>query len=112
MRFLPFVILPVLVIGASAGCRKGKPTPPAVVAAMLPAAVVAPAPATEAAAVKTVATDKRAIRHVIIISEDGLRPDALMDVHPPVHDAIMHKGSWSMSARTIRHASTLPSHAA
>jgi predicted AlkP superfamily pyrophosphatase or phosphodiesterase len=52
------------------------------------------------------------IRHVIIISEDGLRPDALVDVRPPVHDAVMRKGSYSLLARTIRHASTLPSHAA
>jgi predicted AlkP superfamily pyrophosphatase or phosphodiesterase len=53
-----------------------------------------------------------AIRHVIIISEDGLRPDALAAVHPPVHDAAMKRGSYSLQARTIRHASTLPSHAA
>jgi len=50
--------------------------------------------------------------HVIIISEDGLRPDALIEAKGKVHTEIMHLGSWSLSARTIRHASTLPSHAA
>ena len=54
----------------------------------------------------------RRIRHVIIVSEDGLRPDALLDVRPPVHVAVMSRGAWSMNALTIRHASTLPAHAA
>jgi predicted AlkP superfamily pyrophosphatase or phosphodiesterase len=51
-------------------------------------------------------------RHVIIISEDGLRPDALIQANGTVHGAIMRRGSYSLKARTIRHASTLPSHAA
>jgi len=41
-----------------------------------------------------------------------MRPDALMNVRPPVHAALLLKGAYSMRARTIRHASTLPSHAA
>ncbi|HET6283442.1 MAG TPA: alkaline phosphatase [Polyangia bacterium] len=49
---------------------------------------------------------------MIIISEDGLRPDALMSVGPPVHNSILKRGAYSLTARTIRHASTLPSHAA
>jgi predicted AlkP superfamily pyrophosphatase or phosphodiesterase len=49
---------------------------------------------------------------VVIISEDGLRPDAIISARAPVHDALMKRGSWSLQARTIRHASTLPSHAA
>jgi arylsulfatase A-like enzyme len=69
----------------------------------------APAIRTPAATAKAGA---RAIHHVLIISEDGLRPDALMDVHPPVHEAMMKRGAYSLTARTIRHASTLPSHAA
>jgi Type I phosphodiesterase / nucleotide pyrophosphatase len=51
-------------------------------------------------------------RHVVIISEDGLRPDALMNVLPPVHADLMKRASYSLTARTIRRASTLPSHAA
>ena len=51
-------------------------------------------------------------RHVIIISEDGLRPDAMLLAHGEIHAAIMREGAYSMTARTIRHASTLPSHAA
>jgi len=51
-------------------------------------------------------------RHVVIISEDGLRPDALMNVLPPVHAELMKRASYSLTAQTIRRASTLPSHAA
>ena len=48
----------------------------------------------------------------MIISEDGLRPDALTGVRPPVHEAILKRAAYSLRARTIRRASTLPSHAA
>ena len=48
----------------------------------------------------------------MIISEDGLRPDALMDVLPPVHAELMKRAAYSLTAQTIRRASTLPSHAA
>src|SRR6185503_2446871 len=57
-------------------------------------------------------TGRAAIRHVVIISEDGLRPDALAGVKPPVHEAILKRAAYSLKARTIRTASTLPSHAA
>jgi hypothetical protein len=50
--------------------------------------------------------------HVIILSEDGLRPDALAQAHAPVHEELMRGGAYTMHARTIRRASTLPSHAA
>jgi predicted AlkP superfamily pyrophosphatase or phosphodiesterase len=50
--------------------------------------------------------------HVIILSEDGLRPDALLAARAPMHQRLMREGSYTMRARTIRQASTLPSHAA
>ena len=52
------------------------------------------------------------VRHVIIISEDGLRPDALMRARGPVLVDVMKHAAYSLTATTIRHASTLPSHAA
>ena len=48
----------------------------------------------------------------MIISEDGLRPDALTGVRPPTHEAILKRAAYSFQAQTIRRASTLPSHAA
>ncbi|HEX3696739.1 MAG TPA: alkaline phosphatase [Polyangia bacterium] len=119
MRLLSAAPLLFLVALAASGCHKAAPAPapPAETAAAASdahddgqAIAATAAAATVPAARANLA--KGAIRHVIIVSEDGLRPDALMDVHPPVHEAIMHKGSWSLVAQTIRHASTLPSHAA
>jgi predicted AlkP superfamily pyrophosphatase or phosphodiesterase len=49
---------------------------------------------------------------VIIISEDGLRPDALVQANGTTHGRVMQEGAYSLQALTIRHASTLPSHAA
>lgn len=51
-------------------------------------------------------------KHVIIVSEDGMRPDLLTAELAPLHHRLMAEGSYSARAMTIRHASTLPSHAA
>jgi predicted AlkP superfamily pyrophosphatase or phosphodiesterase len=99
----------VCALPTGAACRRktanpGAPAPPAASAAAL-----APPHAAAAAPAKI---GRSAIRHVVIISEDGLRPDALMGVRPPVHEAILKRAAYSLRARTIRRASTLPSHAA
>jgi hypothetical protein len=88
------------------GCRHRAPAPPP----PTPVPAVAPAPVPIARAVP--ADNGRRIKRVVIISEDGLRPDALMSVLPPVHAEIMKRAAFSLQARTIRRASTLPSHAA
>lgn len=54
---------------------------------------------------------RRAAR-VLIISEDGLRGDSLSQLKLPWHEALYRNGAFSWKARTIRTASTLPSHAA
>jgi arylsulfatase A-like enzyme len=107
---LTAVALAVTAVATGVACHRRTQAPPPVPApAAAPIAVAAPA----AAAAPPAATNTRkAIRHVVIISEDGLRPDALMGVRPPVHEAIMKKAAYSLRARTIRRASTLPSHAA
>jgi len=100
---------------AAAGCRRHadrSPTPPTAPGTPAPAAAAPAAAAPAAAAPATTKTGRAAIRHVVIISEDGLRPDALTGVRPPVHEAIMKRAAYSLKARTIRRASTLPSHAA
>ena len=50
-------------------------------------------------------------KHVLIISEDGLRPDALRLLHLHWHELIRHRGASANTALTIRQASTLPAHA-
>jgi arylsulfatase A-like enzyme len=49
---------------------------------------------------------------VLIVSEDGLRPDYVSSQRLPWHEALWQHGAYSWKARTIRTASTLPSHAA
>jgi arylsulfatase A-like enzyme len=51
------------------------------------------------------------VKHVLIISEDGLRPDALKQLHLHWHELLRQRGSYSYTALTIRDASTLPAHA-
>ncbi len=52
------------------------------------------------------------VRHVVIISEDGMRPDLIYGQQNMVwHEQLYRNGSFSWKARTIRTASTLPSHA-
>jgi hypothetical protein len=98
-----------------AGCRRTRPSV-AVGDAAPPVAVAAAAIPGSPSLTPTVASPAAGppwrVRHVIIVSEDGLRPDALMHVRPPVHLALMARGAYSLTARTIRQASTLPAHAA
>jgi len=77
----------------------------------LPAVSPTPAGGRLPAVPSTPATAAR-VRHVIIISEDGLRPDALLLAHGPVMAEVMKHAAYSLTAMTIRHASTLPSHGA
>lgn len=51
------------------------------------------------------------INHVLIISEDGMRADAVATLHLKWHDLMRRRGSYSDHALTIRDASTLPAHA-
>jgi hypothetical protein len=102
--------------GLVGGCRKAPAAPApadeapsAAPKAPEPAAAAAPAPPAAPALAKL---GRAAIKHVVIVSEDGLRPDALTSVPAPVHEEVMRRGAYSLKARTIRRASTLPSHAA
>ncbi len=49
-------------------------------------------------------------RHVIVVSIDGLRPDAIADYDAPTLQRLMREGSYTLSARTINPSKTLPSH--
>jgi predicted AlkP superfamily pyrophosphatase or phosphodiesterase len=51
------------------------------------------------------------IHHVLIVSEDGLRADAVRTLHLHWHDLLRKHGAYSEHALTIRTASTLPAHA-
>lgn len=50
------------------------------------------------------------VRHVIVVSIDGLRPDVLRAAAAPNLAALMGVGSWTLSARTVNPSVTLPAH--
>lgn len=49
-------------------------------------------------------------RNVVLVSIDGLRPDAIDTFTAPTLQRLMREGSYSLSARTIMPSTTLPSH--
>lgn len=51
------------------------------------------------------------IQHVVIITIDGLRPDALLAADAPTLDSLILAGSYSPNAQTVKISETLPSHA-
>jgi len=51
------------------------------------------------------------IRHVVIVSFDGLRPDAIDAAKTPTLDRLRREGAVALNARTITPSITLPSHA-
>jgi arylsulfatase A-like enzyme len=52
----------------------------------------------------------RLTEHVVIVSIDGLRPDAISAFKAPTLQRLIDEGSYSLSARTIMPSKTLPSH--
>jgi len=48
--------------------------------------------------------------HVLVISVDGLRPDAIGERETPILSRMMRTGSYSLKATTIMPSNTLPSH--
>lgn len=51
------------------------------------------------------------IEHVVLISVDGFRPDALASADTPHIDELIARGAYSPQAQTIKNSVTLPSHA-
>jgi hypothetical protein len=56
-------------------------------------------------------TSQSEVEHVVIISIDGLRPDALDLADTPTLDDLRTKGAYSPNAQTVSLSITLPSHA-
>src|SRR5262245_10961319 len=48
--------------------------------------------------------------HVILVSIDGLRPDAIAKFEAKTLNQLMREGSYTLSASTILPSKTLPSH--
>ena len=80
----------ILILLLLAGCGGSSPTAPA---APVPTPSPTPIP-----------------RQVVIVSIDGLRPDALLKCDTPNIQALAARGAYTWSARTIMPSNTLPSH--
>jgi predicted AlkP superfamily pyrophosphatase or phosphodiesterase len=52
----------------------------------------------------------RVTNHVVIVSVDGLRPDAIEKFAPPTLQRLMREGTFAPDAQTILPSTTLPSH--
>src|SRR5947207_1123912 len=52
----------------------------------------------------------RVTDHVIVISVDGLRPDAIKKYNAETIERLMSEGRYSLTAQTIKTSLTLPSH--
>ena len=105
-------LLLVLFAGATGCDALAAPAPAAPVPTAGRARPPAAPPPIAPAAAPTAPMARPIADQVVILSEDGLRPDALLQAKVPVHQALMREGAYTLRARTIRKASTLPSHAA
>jgi predicted AlkP superfamily pyrophosphatase or phosphodiesterase len=74
------------------------------------AAALALAFATPAAGLAFDEPAPRVSGHVVIISIDGLRPDAIDEFDAHTLERLMREGAYSLSAQTILPSKTLPSH--
>jgi predicted AlkP superfamily pyrophosphatase or phosphodiesterase len=72
------------------------------------------APATQSGSARAIRVappvSGRVTNHVMIISIDGLRPDAIEQFGPPTLQRLMREGSYSRDAQTVLPSTTLPSH--
>src|SRR5947209_8146715 len=61
-------------------------------------------------AVPPTARPVEAVKHAIVVSIDGLRPDLMLEADTPNLHSLMQRGCYSMWARTTPNSITLPSH--
>jgi hypothetical protein len=78
---------------------------------MAPARATPPTMPVVATVPPAIVPERPKINHVLIISEDGLRLDAVEKLHLKWHEVLRKHGTFAQHALTIRDASTLPAHA-
>lgn len=83
---------------------------------LIPTATTTPLPTPTTAATATdtpmpTPTLEAGIKYVVIISIDGLRPDALFLADTPNIDRLKDRGAYSATAQTVKMSVTMPSHA-
>lgn len=104
MRVHPLLLLAALITSSVVACSPARP----IVYTMPPSGAVP-----DAGPGRVVSTDRSgygADRHVIVISIDGLRADAIERFGATTIQGLMRDGDYSLRARTILPSITLPSH--
>jgi hypothetical protein len=90
---------------------KPKPSPTLAAATPEPTATATSSPTLTPAPAPATAGCPCPISHVVIISVDGLRPDALEEADTPTLDALRAQGAYQPAAQTVLPSVTLVSHA-
>jgi len=122
LRLLTFLLAGLLSLaGCAAAAQSALPTPTvvtpppvaAVTATKVPAATPLPVATATAATTPTAAPSATpaAIRHVVLITIDGLRPDALAAANAPNLAALRQAGAFSAAAKAVLPSVTLVNHA-
>lgn len=97
------------------GCGLPASAPTVVAAPVLPTPTLTleppPAPATEAPLPTSTPEPLPKVERVLIVSFDGLRPDAIEDANMETVLSLMENGAYTLSAQTISPNLTLPAHA-
>jgi predicted AlkP superfamily pyrophosphatase or phosphodiesterase len=115
-KLVRLIFQAALIVAMLAGCGVIAPpsptattVPPTFTATLPPTSTFTPLPPT--ATPSPTATPKPAIERVLIISIDGLRPDAMLMVPTPNLTALMQAGAYTLNAQTVHPSATLPAHA-
>lgn len=104
-RLLPLLLAALFLTG----CLPSAPGPtPTLTATLSPTFTFTPLPPTETPT--PTATPVPPIRRVLILSLDGLRPDAIAAAPMPNLQALLETGAYSLTAQTIFPSATLPAH--
>lgn len=122
MRHLALIILIVLAVScAPAAAQPTAPTPlslpalgPVASSTARPSATASPAPTvtpTETPTLTPTPRPQQSIARVLIISVDGLRPDAIELAPMPFMQSLLPAAAYSLRAQTIYPSATLPAHA-
>jgi predicted AlkP superfamily pyrophosphatase or phosphodiesterase len=111
MRFWILTLAAFLLLG----CGAPASTPTVEPAPVIPTATLTPepppAPSTEAPLPTLTPAPLPLIERVLIVSFDGLRPDAIEAANMETVLSLMENGAYTLTAQTIYPSTTLPAHA-
>lgn len=118
-QFISVTILAALIISACQPVKQNTQLPAEVTLQPAETSTLTAVPTVLVTATKThepdptitiTPTARPIVKRVLIISIDGLRPDAIASAPMPIMLQLMNDGAYTLTAQTIFPSSTLPSH--